>query len=183
MRSLSERYKRWRHTRGYGVHSPFAYMLVNEVVHPPKAYGYYNYDAILPDIPHNYYGKIYRHACTLLRLSARLDVDSAYIPQYALAVPFIAALKGANSGMRITAVLADADNCTLIGTASDYVPLATLKKLLQKEGRIVAMRNVPSDWDIQLFEALPSGIMLHSPHELIVINRPYTQKVAYSVNF
>lgn len=39
--SLFSLYKRWRHTRGFGVHSPFAYRLVTEVVRPPRGYAYY----------------------------------------------------------------------------------------------------------------------------------------------
>lgn len=39
--SLFSLYKRWRHTRGFGVHSPFAYRMVKEVVSPPRGYAYY----------------------------------------------------------------------------------------------------------------------------------------------
>lgn len=37
---------RWRHTRGYGVHSPLAYRIVKECVRPDKKYGFYS-DAYL----------------------------------------------------------------------------------------------------------------------------------------
>ncbi len=32
---------RWRHTLGYGVHSPLAYRIVRECTHPDREYGYY----------------------------------------------------------------------------------------------------------------------------------------------
>lgn len=35
-------YLRWRHSRGYGVHSPFAYRFVTDVLQPGN-YGYYAY--------------------------------------------------------------------------------------------------------------------------------------------
>lgn len=38
---LSRWYKRWRHSRGYGIHSPFAYRMVREVLCPPRGYAYY----------------------------------------------------------------------------------------------------------------------------------------------
>ena len=38
--------RRWRHTRGYGVHSPLAYSIVKECVRPDKKYGFYS-DAYL----------------------------------------------------------------------------------------------------------------------------------------
>lgn len=35
-------YLRWRHSKGFGVHSPYAYKFVTDVVNPGK-YGYYAY--------------------------------------------------------------------------------------------------------------------------------------------
>ncbi len=36
-------YLRWRHGKGYGIHSPFAYRFITEVLRLPKLYGYYSY--------------------------------------------------------------------------------------------------------------------------------------------
>lgn len=36
-------YKRWRHGRGFGVHSPYAYRMVREVLRLPDSCGYYAY--------------------------------------------------------------------------------------------------------------------------------------------
>lgn len=38
-----ETYLRWRHTKGYGVHSPYAFRFLKDVVRPGN-YGYYAYD-------------------------------------------------------------------------------------------------------------------------------------------
>lgn len=43
---LARAYKRWRHRRGYGVHSPFAYRLVRLAIAPGIKYGYYGYHDI-----------------------------------------------------------------------------------------------------------------------------------------
>lgn len=40
---LREIYLRWRHSKGYGVHSPYAFRFINDVVRPGN-YGYYAYD-------------------------------------------------------------------------------------------------------------------------------------------
>lgn len=36
-------YMRWRHSKGYGVHSPFAYNLLKLALHPGRDYAYYGY--------------------------------------------------------------------------------------------------------------------------------------------
>ena len=38
---LNDWIRRWRHARGYGVHSPLAFRLVKECIHPDRRYGFY----------------------------------------------------------------------------------------------------------------------------------------------
>ena len=68
MGQIAESYKRWRHTRGYGVHSPYAYSVVKEVVRPGRRYAYYGYDDIDNAIDSNAVRHARRMATTLLRL-------------------------------------------------------------------------------------------------------------------
>lgn len=59
--NIFEAYRRWRHRRGYGVHSPLAYRLVTEVITDlPRQYKYYDQSS--------HRGKEYR---LLYRLAAR----------------------------------------------------------------------------------------------------------------
>ena len=39
---LNDWIRRWRHARGYGVHSPLAFRIVKECVHPDSRYGFYS---------------------------------------------------------------------------------------------------------------------------------------------
>lgn len=41
--SLATVLRRLRHSRGFGIHSPFAYRFITEVLNLPKEYGYYAY--------------------------------------------------------------------------------------------------------------------------------------------
>lgn len=41
MSRLADSYRRWRHSRGFGIHSPFAYTLVTEALYPRRGYSYY----------------------------------------------------------------------------------------------------------------------------------------------
>lgn len=40
---MLEWYKRLRHSRGFGIHSPSAYRMICEILRPSKLYGYYAY--------------------------------------------------------------------------------------------------------------------------------------------
>lgn len=46
MQKLLERLNRLRHSRGFGVHSPWAFRLITEAARPSRRYGYYAYPAI-----------------------------------------------------------------------------------------------------------------------------------------
>lgn len=43
---IINRFRRWRHSRGFGIHSPFAFRFVCEVLNPPRAYGFYAYEEL-----------------------------------------------------------------------------------------------------------------------------------------
>ncbi len=45
-RGVRDKVNRWRHRRGFGVHSPAAYMLVRDVVRPKRGYRYYAEDVV-----------------------------------------------------------------------------------------------------------------------------------------
>lgn len=74
-------YRRWRHSRGYGVHSPYAYRLVKLALHPQRGYGYYGYDSIEQTLPSGEsYGQTKRKdARLLLRLAVTSGVDRVIV--------------------------------------------------------------------------------------------------------
>lgn len=41
LKLMADRYRRWRHSRGYGIHSPLAYTLVTEALYLRHGYAYY----------------------------------------------------------------------------------------------------------------------------------------------
>lgn len=43
---IAKRFRRWRHSRGFGIHSPFAFRFVCEVLNPSRAYGFYAYEEL-----------------------------------------------------------------------------------------------------------------------------------------
>lgn len=178
---IARAYKRWRHTRGYGVHSPFAYMIVKEVIRPAEGYAYYGYVDIDNAIDDNSLPGTRRMARILLRLAARLGIQDAFLPHDSRTSAFRCALKGACSGMRIVSALSALDSVRLICSTGEHVPLADLEKALRTPGRIVAIRNMPEGWRDRLFDAISEGLMLYGRSNAIFFSRPGMQKVAYSV--
>lgn len=74
--------ERYRHSRGFGVHSPFAFALVNDVLRRSRGYAYYG-DEELDHVIYNcnpaHGRRVRRRACVLLRLAARLGFSSAWV--------------------------------------------------------------------------------------------------------
>lgn len=178
---ISETYKRWRHTRGYGVHSPFAYSLVKGVVRPGRAYRWYGYQAIEQSLLTQSSAKIRKEARMLLRLAAFLRIDSAYLPAGNDAGPYLTALLAADSGTRIVSALGKLTECRMICTSGTAVPLTLLKTAVMREGCVIAARDLPAAWIEELYSILPTGLMLRGKKNVIIINRPDMQKLAYTV--
>ena len=73
---ITDRFSRWRHTKGYGVHSPLAFCLVQHVVKPSRNTIYYGEEKLdAADLPY----KLVRRARILLRLVAELQPSSVWI--------------------------------------------------------------------------------------------------------
>lgn len=174
---LGERYKRWRHTRGYGVHSPFAYRMVTEVIQDPKGYAYYGFENIDPGRRR----KEKRFLRSLLRLAAINDVGSAYLAKSRQNEPLKQVLLAANPEMKIIPEKAFVNDARLIILSGEELALEQLEELLDRPGRMLLLRDYPRDWADVLFNALDEGLVLEAPRTLIVISRYGMQKVRYSI--
>lgn len=144
-----------------------------------KGYGYYGYQE-LDKFPSN--RKDRKQAKLLLRLASRSDVGSAFIPTTAEKSIFAKALRLAQSKMSLTSEPSLADNARLILSRGSQLELEHLLRLLERPGRIIALKDVPYGWKDSLFEALDEGLMFFGKNTLIIFNRPGMQKVAYSLD-
>ena len=70
--------RRWRHTRGYGVHSPLAFKIVKECIRPDKKYGFYCDEYL----DFEYHGDRIglRHARLIIRLLHTLRPAHVWMP-------------------------------------------------------------------------------------------------------
>ena len=70
--------RRWRHTRGYGVHSPLAFSIVKECIRPDRRYCFYC-DAYL-DFEYHEDRRGLRHARMIIRLLNLLRPNHVWMP-------------------------------------------------------------------------------------------------------
>lgn len=81
---IARGYKRWRHSRGYGVHSPFAYNLVDQVIRANRKYSYYGYEDIedcLKKVPAQERKRLRHDARLVYRLMVFLKTYGLFISE------------------------------------------------------------------------------------------------------
>ena len=178
---LAEAYKRWRHTRGYGVHSPFAYTVVKEVIRPGRRYAYYGYEDIDCALGRGEGMRARRTARTLLRLAAFLDTDRVFMPNSHDTTLYLTALRAAGSRIHVTSAMQEAETCGLVCSTGDYMPLERLVSLLRQPGRTLALHDAPAGWAATIFDSIGEGLMFYGRKNVLIFSRPDMQKVSYSI--
>lgn len=174
-----EGYRRWRHTRGYGVHSPYAFHLVTNVVHPGD-YSWYGYADIDRTFPGTVDRKVRREARMLLRLVAELRPAAVFLPMGAHP-SFHAAIHAADSGIRILRKPKQAAEADMICTHGNFIPLEVILDHISRQGRSVAIIDVPDGWADRIFEALGEGVMVRGCRNLFAVSREGMQKLQYTM--
>lgn len=174
-------YRRWRHTRGFGVHSPFAYRMVKSVIRPARGYAFYGYEDIETAAHGEHAGwRVEREAKMLHRLLVELSPESLFLP-HGISAAYQAAASAADSRLVIERRPRHASSCRMISSHHDFISLDILKRHIAVPGNILALRNLPQGWRESLFEILPAGLMLYSKRNAILIHRPEMRKIGYSM--
>lgn len=183
--SISQAYKRWRHSRGFGVHSPYAYDLIKSVVSPGNYayYGYWDIDkAILSPQAHDY-PFLRKDARLLLRLlvwlkSSRLLI---YPPQQTVFSTVAAA-----AGIKY----ADISNLKTLAPKAGDLLLISGKSPRDGEGAKIITEGVgiiafdPSKrLRKEMTEAMKDGLILEGTRILLAIPRPEMVLTSYSIKF
>lgn len=170
-------YKRWRHSRGYGVHSPYAYKIVTEVLQSPRGYAYYGYE-ILGEGNSFCNHKFLRR---LLRLAAYCDVGSAYIAKDKKNQCIVNALQAANSDMKIIRESGFIRDARLIILRGGETEMELLEEQVDRPGKILYIIDAPQGLADTLFDSIEEGVMFYSRRNILLISRAGMQKVKYSI--
>lgn len=194
-------YVRWRHSRGFGVHSPFAYNLVKMAVSPGADYAYYGYTAIdrvilapgFRGYPHSR-----SDARLLLRFLVQLGSRRLILPE---GLP--AMLAAAEAAAVATCVYPSdgetlptpQDGDLLVATPSGPSPESLVSRL--SSGSVILLLN-PSEACVKAiygaFEATAEcksqatenrghGLILHGTRLLLAVPRQEMAFVAYTMRF
>ncbi len=102
---LVRRYKRWRHGRGFGIHSPFAYDFITRTLR--ERLPYYAYDSL--DAKAAAESIRLRRLRLLFRIAVRFNPATVAIVGERHADAEVAAVKAARSTVKVTGDPAEAD--------------------------------------------------------------------------
>ncbi len=156
--TLTERIDRWRHSHGFGVHSPAGFMLVKDVVRPRRRYRYYGEDRLEnARIP-----KELRH---LVRLSIRLYGRLRAREMFLNADPSVGRLLH-KEGIRISMLQPQKS------AGKEIFARIPFRGSSGTEGEVLLFDTPAESVRGSLSEAYPDAIILDSPRFLIVYKAP-----------
>lgn len=194
LKSLSEAYKRWRHSHGFGVHSPYAYTLIKSSISPGK-YAYYGYWDIDKAILHpgaTVYPSLRKDARLLLRLLVNLNSSALILPKGSNPV-FATAAKAAgvvasaslpkppHPGKVASTSLPQRATNPLLLITDKTIPKPGEATLKINEGTsILAFDPSPRLRD-EIKSAMTDGLILEGTHSLLAVPRPEMVLTYYSV--
>ena len=179
-RKAARCYLRWRHTRGFGVHSPFAFRLQQQVVRPGDV-TYYGYRDIDQALDENASTRIRSEARMLLRLAVFLRPKSVFLSHGAHPA-YHSAVKAAGSAITIERRPHRAASCDLICFRADALPLEEMTAYLADGEHALAVVDIPDGWVRSIADSMPEGLVIHSLRNALFIVRRDMRRVEYTMN-
>lgn len=197
--NLWKSYIKWRHFKGFGVHSPYAFGLVNMVVKPGE-YGYYAYheaDNLLKGKEIDNPG-LRKRVRFLIRLAIFLKTKRIFatggncrfaeVAARALHIPFRTTGSG-QIKFEMTDLLIVSGERTYTGVSGKKDLKggddATAKVVASALGNNVAVFAYHPGPEVRkiMENPLAMGVLFHGGHSLLLIPRQEMQYVAYNIMF
>lgn len=184
MSRFIKRLNRWRHSRGFGVHSPYAYHLVCEIVHPDSRYGYYGYQDIERAVLGAHMGssaesRFIRRACLLLRCVANLRPASVWLSSSSAPCMTVAVAKGGSCRL-----VAQAEDCELMVLSEPKAEdMDSMKRHISVYGHSLLVFGAGVGLATELSKVMTDGLILYSLSTLLAVSRSDMPLVKHAVNF
>lgn len=132
---------RWRHTLGYGVHSPLAFRIVKECVHPHARYAYYA-DFIIQSYSEN--TEMNRQLRLIIRLVNILHLKNVWMPDCSKTVLKI--LRKSCPSLQISTGMKPSKNPDFIVLFSNHSDVVTSQLSANMETFTILRFNKHSDF-------------------------------------
>lgn len=168
---LTERFRRWRATRGYGVHSPLAYRLVTDAMRPPRDVAFYGEERLeefadAKGLPR----RELRRARLLLRLTAALQPSYVWV---APGVPELLreAVRLAGCAVRLydgKTFPAELPHCDMAVTVANRLKRDRLGEFL-RPGKALVGFDVPAVFTRDAEKAMTGGVVLDGAGSIVVV--------------
>lgn len=155
---IGERFRRWRATKGYGVHSPLGYRIVTHAVRPKSVFAYYG-EEILENSQST--KRDIKRACLLLRFVAQIQPSYVWISPK-LPEIFVEAIRLAGCVVRIfegTLYPDEIEKADLLVLYDFKLKKADLKKILRPGVSLIAF-NPPNHFLEWLKSTMKGGVIL-----------------------
>ena len=182
--TLFHRYIRWRHSKGYGVHSPYAYRFVTEVLKPGN-YGYYAYHQ-LESFNRNLKTRrvsFFREAKFLIRLAIFLKTKRiiTYKEKYPEAQSVAKALKIIYYCCESNSSISFKEGDLMVLPSGVMIDSALIQNAIDKNVPLFAINPSPEIREL-LEIPIKHGVLFSGSSKILLIPRPQMEYVAYSIN-
>lgn len=188
--SIWKAYLRWRHRRGFGVHSPFAYNLVTMAINPGQ-YGYYGYEAIDRILlsSRERGGRLRGDARLVLRLLIHLGsrrlLLSATAPTLTKSVMTAAAkAAGVSTALFKEGRMPKPENgdFLLIDGQETLMTNEELRERLKKGSAVMIIEPTPGQ-NAMLYDSCRRGVIFEGTRIILALPREEMAFVAYTMQF
>jgi hypothetical protein len=175
-------FTRLRHRKGFGIHSPFAYQAVGEVIAPPSTYTYYSTQHLFDECERKRVAADTRRMADILfRWCARHNVTTARVTP-SLHPILKDCIKAANSKTRFTTITPSGESALLVTTKNDVSIEDLLQIMAHEEAPVVIGIGYPGI-DISHRLLRDKGILFYSRNEILFIPYAKTAFVKYDIEF
>lgn len=184
---IPKSYLRWRHSKGFGVHSPYAYKFVTDVLRPGP-YGYYSYRKVEELLTGT--ERDNRKFIGLIRFTIRLMVflngkRIVATPAASRLAEIVA--KSLDLPWKVISLVSNSCKGDFEFEAGDIIiieneiaDVALLKMAIDNMAAIFAI-NPSADTRNILETPIPRGLLLKDPHKLILIPRREMNYISYDI--
>ena len=177
-------YLRWRHSKGFGVHSPFAFGIVENVINLPEKYGLYAYKGVsrsLNQKKNRHLRKEKNKIFFLLRLLSYLKIQKILYcdtPQAFLKIV------SENTGIRLIDIAGDRDfniseDCLLIFSDPD-IEEGILNRFIERNGSMLFLFD-DNDLSAKLGSEMSRGVIFRDKDMILAIPHQDMAFVKYDI--